>query len=131
MKLLYLFLLILPLSFVPANEVDPIDKTADLIKQGNVQSLAATFSSTVELTIMGKEDAYDKTQAEQVLSDFFKTIQPKTVQVLHRVASNPNIRFAVLILNTNNGPYRISFSLKKVNGQFELNELRIEAGKTK
>ena len=35
------------------------------------------------------------------------------------------------MLNTSNGTYRIAFTLKNINGKFELNELRIEAEKTK
>jgi len=131
MKLLYLLLLILPLPFVFANDTDPIDKTAELIKQGDIRSLSKDFSPTVELTIMGEGDVYPSTEAETKLSDFFAQHQPRSVKILHRIVSNPNFRFAVLILTTNNGVYRTSFSLRKVNESFELNELRIEAEKTK
>ncbi|MGZ3833486.1 MAG: DUF4783 domain-containing protein, partial [Mucilaginibacter sp.] len=60
-----------------------------------------------------------------------KNNQPKSVKILHRIDSNPNYRFAVLILTTENGIYRTSFSLKNIKGRFEMNELRIEAEKTK
>ncbi len=131
MRLLYLLLLILPLSFVSAGPADIIDKTVELIKQGNVNELAKSFSSTIELTFLDQENVYSNVQAEAILTNFFKNNQPKSVTILHRIASNPNYRFAVLILATNNGAYRISLSLKNVNGRFELNELRIETEKTK
>ena len=131
MRLLYLILLILPLSFVFAGPADIIDKTVELIKQGNVNELAKSFSSTLELTVLDQENVYSNVQAEVILTNFFKNNQPKSVTILHRIASNPNYRFAVLILATNNGAYRISLSLKNVNGRFELNELRIETEKTK
>jgi hypothetical protein len=131
MKLLYLLLLILPLPFVFAIDTDPIDKTAELIKQGNIHELAKNFSSTIELTIMGEENNYSNTQAETALNDFFSQHQPQSVKILHRISSNPNFRFAVIILTTNNGVYRTSFSLKNVKDHFELTELRIEAQKTK
>jgi hypothetical protein len=131
MRLLYLLLLILPLSFVFAGPADIIDKTVELIKQGNVNELAKSFSSTIELTVLDQENVYSNVQAEAILTNFFKSNQPKSVTILHRIASNPNYRFAVLILATNNGAYRISLSLKNVNGRFELNELRIETEKTK
>ena len=131
MKLLYLFLLILPLPFVFANAVDPIDKTAGLIQQGDIHALSKDFSPTVELTIMGEGDVYSSAEAETKLNDFFTQHPPKSVKILHRICSNPNFRFGVLILTTNNGVYRTSFSLKSTNGRFELNELRIESQKTK
>ncbi|HEY4194787.1 MAG TPA: DUF4783 domain-containing protein [Mucilaginibacter sp.] len=131
MKLLYLLLLMLPLSFLSAGQADVIDTTAELIKEGDMHELARTFSPTVELTVLDDENIYSNIQAEQILTDFFKRTSPKSVKVLHRINSNPNYRFAVLILTTNNGIYRTSFSLKNVKGHFELNELRIEAEKTK
>jgi hypothetical protein len=131
MRLLYLLLLILPLSFVSAGPADIIDKTVELIRQGNVNELAKSFSSTIELTVLDQENVYSNVQAEVILTNFFKNNQPKLVKILHRIASNPNYRFAVLTLTTNNGVYRVSLSLKNVNGRFELNELRIETEKTK
>ena len=131
MKLLYLFLLILPLSFVSVVPADIIDQTAELIKQGNISELAKSFSPTIELTVLNEENVYSSAQAEAILTDFSKRNQPKSVKILHRIISNANYRFAVLILTTNNGIYRTSFSLKSVKGRFELNELRIETEKTK
>jgi hypothetical protein len=131
MKLLYLFLLILPMPFALVVPEDIIDKTAELIKQGNVSELAKIFSPSVEMTILDQEDIYSTAQAELILANFFKHNPPKSIKILHRITSNANYRFAVLILTTNNGVYRTSFSLKNVNGRFELNELRIETEKTK
>lgn len=131
MKILYLFMLIVSLSFVSAGPPDIIDKTAELIKEGNIHELASSFSSSVELTVLDQENVYSNFQAESVLSNFLKRNQPKSVKILHRICSNANYRFAVLILATNNGSYRMSLSLKNVNGRFELNELRIETEKAK
>lgn len=130
MKLLSLFLPML-LSFVFANVEDPIDKTAELIKRGDIHELAKSFASTIELSIIGDENIYSSAQAELILTNFFKNNQPKSVKILHRISSNPNYRFGVLVLTTANGVYRASFTLKNINGQFELNELRIETEKTK
>jgi hypothetical protein len=130
MKLLYLFLLILPANSIFADP-DPIDKVAGLIKRGNVHELSKSFASSIELIIMDEGDLYSKTQAELILSDFFNHNQPRSVRILHRISSNPNYRFAVLILTTYNGVYRTSFSLKNTNGEFEINALRIESEKAK
>lgn len=131
MKLLYLLFLVPSLVLISANSADVIDRTAELIKQGNVAELAKSFSSTVELTLLDEENVYSTAQAEAALTDFFKRNPPRSVKILHRISSNANFRFAVLILSTANGNYRTSVSLKNVNGKFELNELRIETEKTK
>ena len=108
---------------------DPIDNTAALVKSGNMRELSKTFASTIELTILNEENIYSATQAELVLENFFKNNPVKTVSILHRVNSNPNFRFAVMMVNTGSATYRTSVSLKLVNGQFLINELRIEAEK--
>ena len=97
MKLLYVLLLILPLSFIFAQSGDPIDKTAGLIKSGNIHELAGSFSRSVELTILDDENTYSNKQAEAALTDFFKHNQPISEKVFHRITSNANYRFAVLI----------------------------------
>lgn len=131
MKLLYSFVLLIPLLFTFATPEDVIDRTAELLKGGNTHELAATFSSSIEMTILGEDNVYSSTQAEQALADFFKRCQPKSAKVLHRITSNTHYQYAVIILITSNGNYRTCVSLKSVNGKFEVNELRIESEKTK
>ena len=121
----------IPLVFAIADTPDAIDKTAGLIRRAEVYELAKTFTPTIELTILDSENDYSIQQAEQALNKFFKQNQPRSVRILHRISSNTNYRFGVVILNTDNGVYRVAFSLKKVDGRFLLNELRIETEKTK
>lgn len=127
-RLAFLLLFYLPFGYM-APAADPIDNTAELIKAGNIKELAKTFASSVELTILADENIATPAQAEAALTNFFKTNPVKSVTVVHRVNSNANIRFAVLNVVTANGTYRTSISLKLVNGQFALNEFRIEADK--
>lgn len=129
-KLIYLFLLCVPVAISTAYAGgDPVAITVDLLKKVNIHEFAKTFSSTIDMTIENEENIYSATQAEQVLESFFKNTQVKSVKVLHRVNSNPNIRFTVLQVETNNGNYRTSLSMKLVNGQYLVNELRIETEK--
>jgi len=130
MKKLYMFLLLLlPLSFVSANAQDPIEKTAELIQSGNITELVKTFAPDVEVNIMGNEDSYPAAKAGEILSNFFKQNQPRSAKVLHRITSNANYRFAVIIVVTNNGSFRVSVNLKNTNGHFELNDIHIESEK--
>ncbi len=131
MKLLWLFLLVMPCSFRQAESFDIIDTTAELIKKGDIHELAKYFSSTVELNILGEENVCSNTQAEMLLVDFFKQRQPKSIKILHRISSNTNYRFGVFLLATNNGTYRISIALKNIDNQFVVNDFRIEIEKVK
>ncbi|MGZ3836312.1 MAG: DUF4783 domain-containing protein, partial [Mucilaginibacter sp.] len=78
MKAFYLLLLIVPLCFLSVSGADPIDKTAELIRQGDIHELARSFSSTIELTVMAEENIYSNAQAELILTNFFKNNQPKS-----------------------------------------------------
>jgi len=102
-----------------------------LLKTGNIEELSRSFASTVDMSIMGSDNTYPDTEAKTVLTNFFNKIQPQTAKVLHRITSNSNYRFGVVILTGNNGAYRVSFSLKNNNSKFELTEIRIETEKTK
>ncbi|MBS1526072.1 MAG: DUF4783 domain-containing protein [Bacteroidetes bacterium] len=130
MKNFYLLLLLIPAILVSAIS-DDIEKTADLIKQGNAHELAKSFSASVDLTIMGEENSYPAARAEQILDDFFKKNRPQSANILHRITSSDSYHYGVLILNTTGGKYRVAFNLRKVKGHFELTELRIEPEKTK
>jgi len=131
MKLPYLLLLSV-LCLVPVILfADPIDKVASLIKQGDVHELANMFAPSVEITIFNDENVYSRTQAEIVLNKFFNENKPKSIKVLHRVNSNPNYNFGVVILYTDKGSYRIAYTLKQADGHLELIEMRIETEKAK
>lgn len=131
MKLIHLFVLLIPCFFISLAPQDVIDRAAELLKDGNSRELAASFSSTIEITILGEDNIYSAAQAELALAEFFKRYQPHSAKVLHRITSNAHYQYAVIILNTSNGSYRTCISLKSVNGKFEVTELRIEAEKAK
>ena len=125
MKILYMFFLVI-LSSAFANAQDPIEQNAGFIKAGEIQRLAKTFAPTVELSIPGSDDSYPAAKAAELLEVFFKQNQPRSVKIIHRITSNSNYRFAVLLVSTSNGNYRMSFNLKNKGGHFELNDLHIE-----
>lgn len=131
MKLVYLPALILLFVMTSLTAADPIDNVANLIGQGNVAELSKLFTPTIELTMMEQEDTYSKRQAIDVLTIFFNQHKPRHIQLLHKVNSNKKYLFGVAILNSNNGSYRIAYTLNEEEGAMKIIELRIEAEKTK
>ena len=130
MKRIYTpLVLILFVIMIPA--ADPVDTVATLIGQGNAHELSIYFAQNVEMTIMDVENVYTKTQAEIVVDKFFSQNKPRTVKILHKINSNPNYRFVVLVLNTEKGIFRVSYTMKDAGGSLALIELRIEPEKTK
>ena len=108
---------------------DVIDDVSVYFKTGNVKELSKYFSSTVELSILNKEEVYSANQAELILKDFFIKHPPVGVKVIHRVVSNANYKFGVIILSTSKGNFRVSFELKNTAGGFNITQIRIEENK--
>ncbi|TSD67535.1 DUF4783 domain-containing protein [Inquilinus sp. KBS0705] len=130
MKLRCLPLLVL-LFIVPCvGLAGPIEKIAELIKQGNSHELAKYFANSIDVSILDNSNSYSKTQAEIILEKFFKENKPNAVKLLHRINSSTTYNFGVLILTTDKGKYRISYTLKEVDKTMQLIELRIESEKT-
>ena len=131
MKLLCLPLLLI-LYLVPAVTIaDPIDNIATLLKQGNIHELSKLFAPNIEITLPDEENIYSKTQAELVLDKFFNQNKPRAVKMLHKVNSNANYSFGVLLINTDKGIFRLTYTLKQTEGSMMLIEMRIETEKVK
>ena len=109
----------------------PIERVAELMRQGNVAELTKLFADNVEITIQDEENLYSKTQAGLILDKFFSQNKPTSVKVLHKVNSSQNYIFGVIILNTQKGPYRIAVTIKQTGSTPELIEIRVETEKVK
>jgi hypothetical protein len=130
MKHYYLPLFILLIA--PAiSFADPIDKVADLIRQGDIHELSKLFASSVDITILDQEYVYPKAQAEIILAKFFSENKLEKVSVLHKVNSNQNYRFGVLLVTTAKGIFRLTFTLKETDGTLTIIDLRIETDKVR
>ncbi len=125
----YIFTLFIVLLNHSVIAFDVIDDVAAAFKTGNSKELAQYFSSTVELSLLNKEDIYSGTQAELILKDFFQKNQPSGSKVIHKVISNANYKFGVIVLTTAKGVYRVSYELKISNGKFLITQIRIEENK--
>lgn len=129
MKLLFLPLVVI--FFVAPAVPGPIEKVAELIRQGNVTELSKMFAANVEISMQNEDNVYSKVQAGLILDKFFGQNKPISVKIFHKVNSNPKYQFAVIILNTQNGPFRIAYTLKETESTLMLIELRIETEKVK
>ena len=128
MKLVYLSLLML-LQVFSQPAADTIDRVSDLISKGNTHEIAKLFADNVDMGIMADIDTYPKAQAEQMLQKFFTQNKPISGKVLHKVTSSAAYNLGVVSLNTSNGVFRVSFTLKDNKGVMQLVEVRVEGEK--
>jgi hypothetical protein len=128
MTRLYLPIFLLLAFTLTATTVDPIGQVAAFIRQGDIAGLTSLCADNVEVAVLDEENTYSKAQTGLILNKFFTEHKPTSVKILHKVNSSPNYRFAVLLLGTGNGSYRVTFTLKGIGGNLALIEFRIEAG---
>jgi len=126
--LLFIFSLSAFTSFKPA-QADVFDDLSSYFRSGNSKEIAKSFASTIELIIIDEEDVYSKAQGEQILKDFFIKHPPVKTSIFHKINTNPNYRFGVIILSSSKETFRVSATLKKFNTSFLITELRIEPAK--
>ena len=96
------------------------------IKAGNAAELSKYMKSTVELLLLDNEDFYKKNVAETILKDFFGSHQTKDFIIRHQGAKN-EAQYAIGILKTERGDFRVYFLLKKVDQDLLIHTIRIES----
>jgi len=101
------------------------DEIVASIQNGNDVSLAAFFNENVELVVESHDDVYSKSQAQQIVAEFFKSNKPKQFKIIHD-GGKEDARYAIGSLVTANGTFRVYFLLKSKNNNSYIHQLRIE-----
>jgi len=96
------------------------------LKAGNATELSKYMNSTVELLLLDKEDFYKKEVAEAILKDFFSSYPTRDFIIRHQGAKN-EAQYAIGILKTEKGDFRVYFLLKKVDQELLIHLIRIES----
>ncbi len=95
------------------------------LKTGNAKVFSSYMHTNVELYMNEKEEVYSKTQAEQILYNFFKENEPTGFNVIHQSGQGES-KYAIGTLNTKGGSYRVSFLVKELNKKPTVFQIRIE-----
>jgi len=95
------------------------------IQSGNDVMLASYFNQNVELVVESHDDVFSKSQAQQIVAEFFKANKPKQFSIIHQ-GGKDEARYAIGSLITNTGTYRVYFLLKNKDNNSYIHQLRIE-----
>ncbi len=95
-------------------------------RSGSAAGLSEYLNSTVELVMPDKEDFYSKSVAESILKDFFTRYHTREFVIRHQGAKG-DAQYAIAVLETDKGNFRVYFLLKKVNDNPLIHQIRIEA----
>lgn len=94
-------------------------------KAGNATELSRFFNSTVELSLLDKEDFYKKNVAETILKDFFTEYKTRDFVIRHQGGTN-DAQYAIGNLKTEKGDFRVYFLLKKVEQELLIHKISID-----
>jgi hypothetical protein len=125
MQKFYLFILLLT-SFLA--KADIFDDISSGIRTGNARQLASFLNTSVDLTILDREELYSKAQAELILKDFFSKNAPREFTLKHQGTSREGAKYGIGAYVTAQGKtYRTYFLLRQTGGRFLIQELRFES----
>lgn len=125
---IYIILILQAFWILPATPITsgPIPEGIILaFKAGNATELAKHFNTSIELVILENEDVYSKTQAEQILRNFFANHRPESFKIIFEGGKETS-RYAIGSLLTSSGNFRIYFLIKNQDGTPLIHQLRIE-----
>ena len=97
------------------------------IQNGNAQQVFKYFSSTVNLSVLGKDAYVSKAQATSILADFFKENPPKSYVVKQGGSNSENTKFVIgTYVSTNGTTFKIYYVIKKEKDKDSIQKLTIE-----
>ena len=113
------------LVFIPQSFSQIPDEIVLSIQNGNGQMLASYFNQNVELVVQSYDDVFSKSQAQQIVAEFFKANKPKQFNIIHQ-GGKDGARYAIGSLITNTGTFRVYFLFKNKDNTSNIHQLRIE-----
>lgn len=126
-KIIRSFFLVTVFSFVSfAASAQTLDQFTVLLKNGNAPELAKYFQSNVEINTNDASNSYSKSQAEQVLGNFFKNHAPRNFTVAHQGTSPQGSKYVIGNLVTASGNYRVYLYAKSSGNSLAIQEIRFE-----
>jgi hypothetical protein len=125
MKFLFvLFTIFLPASQQITPNLTPVTKA---ISEGDAATLSSFFDNSVDITLIDKQQVYDKAQATNLLRDFFSKNKPRSFNTVHQgSAKGAASHYTIGDLSAISGSFRVYLYYKSAGDRPVIQEIRIE-----
>ncbi len=110
-----------------AGPEETASQVAAAIQAGNAADVAKYFNSMVDLTLPGYDESYSKTQAGQIMKEFFAQNPVKSFKITRQGSSPDGSQYSIGSLDTGKKIFRVYFLIKSVNGQNLIHQLQVQA----
>jgi len=95
------------------------------IQMGDSEKLSAWFAPNLEMDILGTVNVCSKTQAKQIIKEFFSNNSPKSFEIAYRSGKAP-MKYAIGTLSAGGSKFRVTLFVKtQEDGNF-IQQMRIE-----
>ena len=98
------------------------------LQTGDAKLLSGYFNLNVELVVLDNDNVYSKSQAQQIVNNFFHNFAPvaeNAFEIIHD-SGKADAKYVIGKLKTEKGNFRVYFLLKKKSGKEYIHQLRIE-----
>lgn len=124
-KLLGIFTMAGMLFLASSLHAQSIDGIVDGLKKGDAVQITNNAGDNFSLTMLDKSNNYSKSQAQQIIKDFFSKNSVKSFELKHK-GNSPNGQYAIGTLSTSGGNYRVNVFMKKSGNTEVIKELRFQ-----
>lgn len=125
MTFFYNSILAIFLSFSMQQDV-PYSALEKAFTSNNATSITTSGKEKLMMNVLGKEGAYSKSQAEQVLKDFFSKKPDGQFQFIFKGKVTSDGTFAIGNYEWKGETYRVTIHFKKEGSEFKIESLNIE-----
>ncbi len=102
-----------------------IDEVVTAMKSGNASQVSRFLDNTVDITLPDKSNSYSRSQAEQVIRDFFTNNSVRSFDIIHK-GDNSGAQYCIGSLVTRTGIYRTTIFMKQKGDKQVIQEIRFE-----
>ena len=120
-------ILLIAMMASPSLQTTNLSAVTKALSEGDATALNAFLDTSVELTLLDKQNVYDKSQATSALRDFFSRNKPRSFNPVHQGTSRGNTsHYTIGDMSTASGNYRVYLYYKSNGGGVLIQEIRIE-----
>ena len=125
----YIFTTVLGLLFSISSILNiPYQTIDEAFSKGDASKIMSLGAAKTLISIQGKEGIYSKSQATQILGNFFKANPPKSFSFSFKGKGGKASTFAVGEY-VSNRKFRVSLKFKNINNTYRIESITITAQK--
>ncbi|MGN0191231.1 MAG: DUF4783 domain-containing protein [Candidatus Cryptobacteroides sp.] len=114
-----------PVGNFKAEGPDELSSISRYLGRGEVDKLAAWFSNSIEIVILGESNTCSRSQAKQILKSFYNTYTPRAFKITHKAAQG-NVKYAVGNLSAGGSVFTVTIFLCLKDDCFDIHQLKFE-----